>query len=463
MSAKFIVTWLRRLGLGFVLLLALLGLGRLGQLLLDSHISGARAPYLQMQAPDAVTLRWQSEAREVGVLRYGRTPERLDQVLREERAGTMHELRPSGLKAATRYWYALGTESEARYGADPEHWFETAPAKGQALPTRFWVLGDPGYPGPAAEAVHAAARQWWDEHPRAGRPGIDLILTTGDNAYRSGSNRQFEAGFFRPLGPQLRHTPVWPVYGNHDERRWAFFELFSFPTQGESGGLASGSERYYSFDYGAVHVLMLDSQSSDLGPDGPMALWLERDLAANRLPWTLALLHHPPYSKGSHNSDRRSDSGGRMVAVREHLLPILERGGVDLLLAGHSHMYERSHLLAGHYGPSAEFEAGMIVDAGEGGDWQRLYRKPCDGAQPARGSLYAVVGSSSKLDNGPLDHPAMAVALREHGSLMIDIEGPRMSLRFINAEGFVSDEAVLDKGPQGVGEKASACPWPLSP
>lgn len=455
---KLVMKWLRRLLIGFLALLLVVGVGRLVQLSMDSHISGARAPYLQMQAADAITLRWQTEADEVGLVRYGRSPDRLDKRVSEAEATDLHELRITGLQPATRYWYALGTESELRYGGTAEHWFETAPKQGQSMATRFWVLGDPGYPKEPLFAVSDAAEQWWEENPREGRPNIDLILTTGDNAYRSGTNEQFEKGFFVPFAKYLRNTPVWPVYGNHDDRRWTFYDLFTFPTQGESGGVPSGSEHYYSFDYGPVHMVMLDSQSIDRDKDSAMAEWLRRDLAANRQPWLIALFHHPTYTKGSHNSDNLRDSRGRMFEMRENILPILERGGVDLVLTGHSHMYERSHLITGHYGPSAHFKPGMILDKGQADEWSIQYKKACGEKEPARGTIYAVVGSSSKLDQGPLDHPAMPISLRQYGSLMIDVEGAQMTLRFINAEGFVSDEAVLKKVPAPQADGSGICP-----
>ena len=74
-----------------------------------------------------------------------------------------------------------------------------------------------------------------------------------------------------------------------------------------------------------------------------MLAWLARDLAANRAKWTIAVFHHPPYSDGSHVSDTED----RMVQVREHVVPILERYGVDLVLSGHSHGYERTALVTG--------------------------------------------------------------------------------------------------------------------
>jgi hypothetical protein len=129
--------------------------------------------------------------------------------------------------------------------------------------------------------------------------------------------------------------------------------------------VASGTEHYYSFDYGNIHFVCLDSNSSVLtvdnpatpsvNEDGPMATWLRLDLASTTATWIIAFWHHPPYSKGSHDSDTSS----QLVSMRTNFNPILENGGVDLVFLGHSHNYERSVLLDGHYGTSSTLTAAM--------------------------------------------------------------------------------------------------------
>ena len=93
-----------------------------------------------------------------------------------------------------------------------------------------------------------------------------------------------------------------------------------------------------------------------------MLTWLENDLAATRSDWIIATWHHPPYTKGSHDSDAE----GRLIEMRAHALPSWKSYGVDLVLTGHSHSYERSFLLQGHYGPSYTLQNSMIRDFGDG-------------------------------------------------------------------------------------------------
>jgi 3',5'-cyclic AMP phosphodiesterase CpdA len=106
-----------------------------------------------------------------------------------------------------------------------------------------------------------------------------------------------------------------------------------------------------------------------------MLTWLENDLAATDKQWIIAYWHHPPYSKGSHDSDLETWS----IEMRTNVLPILEAHGVDLVLTGHSHSYERSYLLNGHYGSSTTLTSGMVLDAGDGPRTETAPRNQCHG------------------------------------------------------------------------------------
>jgi hypothetical protein len=172
----------------------------------------------------------------------------------------------------------------------------------------------------------------------------------------------------------------------------------------------------------------------------------------------IAVLHHPPYSKGSHDSDSRRDSDGRMPVIRQNVLPILERGGVDLVLSGHSHMYERSMLLDCHYGDSDSLTPTMQRDAGGGRPDDGGYKKRSPTLAAHEGTVYAVVGSSSKLDQGPLNHPVMVVSKQQMGSLVVDINGPRLDGVFINREGQVADRFAIQKGVPSAPPGRATCP-----
>src|SRR5439155_3251440 len=216
---------------------------------------------------------------------------------------------------------------------------------------------------------------------------------------------------------------------------------FALPKSGEAGGVASGTKAYYSFNYANIHFVCLDSTDSNRSPSGAMLTWLKSDLAANTQQWLIAFWHHPPYSKGSHDSDTETE----LIEMRQYALPILESYGVDLVLSGHSHSYERSYLLDGHYGVSSTLTSAMILDAGDGRvDGNGAYQKPAV-LTPHKGAVYTVAGSSGQTGGGSLNHPAMYISLNVLGSLVLDVNGSRLDAKFLNSSGSTQDHFTIKK------------------
>ena len=146
--------------------------------------------------------------------------------------------------------------------------------------------------------------------------------------------------------------------------------------------MPSQTERYYSFDWSNVHFVSLHTDD----PPAEMAKWVSDDLAKSSLPWKIVFLHKPPHTRGTHDSD----SEGDLDDLRDNLMPLLEQGGVDLVLAGHSNNYERSVLSDGFYGTSMEWSAGYAKDPGDGREsGDGAYRKPGQPG-PNQGTVYIV-------------------------------------------------------------------------
>lgn len=442
--------------LGFLLLalVVLYAIGRPTQIWLDGFYTGVREPYLQMMSSDSVTLRWQSEREFAGVVNYGLNPDQLNNIKKELVIGEEHEIRLSDLQPATKYFYSAGDGDNTKFKGK-EFWFKTAPLTKEYNnePVRFWVTGDQGYPNPIQNQVRDAMLDWLKQNPRSSKntAPLDFWITTGDNAYRSGSNEQFQKGFFDPYKTILRNTPVWPAYGNHDARRWVFYDIFSFPTKAESGGVVSDSEHYYSFDYANIHFVMLDTEDSDLDVDSKMLNWLKKDLQKTKQQWLIAIFHHPPYTKGTHDSDNKWRSGGRLNATRENVLPILEKAGVDLVLSGHSHMYERSELINCHYGDSSTFKNNMIRATNK----NNKYKKKGNSVTGNSGTIYTVIGSSSKVDIGDLNHPALPYSFHEAGSMVFDVNENKLKAIFVNKQGEVIDQfEIIKNAKEGVVKQA---------
>jgi acid phosphatase type 7 len=413
----------------------------------------SRRPYLQNGSSTAVTVRWRTEESTDSRVWYGTTQGALDRTVDKDSDSREHEVRLTGLAPETRYFYAVGSTSGVLAGNDAGHFFVTAPPIGAARPTRVWVLGDPGTGDSEQEEVRDAYYAF------TGSRHTDLWLMLGDNAYDSGTDDEMQDHLFDVYPSMLRKSVLFPTRGNHESARsggvaW-HFRNHTMPTQGEAGGVPSGTEAYYSFDHGNIHFICLDSFGSSRSSGGAMATWLRSDLEANSQTWTIAYWHHPPYSKGSHDSDEETE----LIEMREHFNPILEEGGVDLVLNGHSHSYERSFFMDGHYDDSDEFDSDdHVVQEGDGrpgGDG--AYRKQEAAPSAHDGAVYVVAGSSGQTEGGSLDHPAMFLSLEELGSLVLDIDGNRLQARFLRETGEVDDSFVIVKGEAAaVGGKVAA-------
>ena len=401
-----------------------------------------RGPYLQQGTPSSIVVRWRTSVATPSSVRYGTTPGTFTGTVNDPVSTTEHVVNVTGLQPLTRYYYEVGTGT-AFFVGDANDFFETAPTPGTSLPTRIWVIGDSGTANANAAAVRNAYINF------AGTRHSDVWLMLGDNAYSTGTDTEYQNAVFNMYPTILQNTTLWSCRGNHeaDAGGATYYNIFTFPRNAEAGGLASGTEAYYSFEYGNIHFICLDSYGSSRSATGPMATWLRNDLAVVERDWIIAFWHHPPYTKGSHNSDTEAD----LIEMRQNILPILEDGGVDLVLCGHSHSYERSFLLDGHYGLSGTLTAAMIKNNGGGReDGTGAYIKPSSGIAPREGAVYAVAGSSGQTSGGTLNHPAMFISLNNLGSMVLDVDGNRLDAKFLRETGVIPDYFTIIKGAASV-------------
>lgn len=407
--------------------------------------SVVRGPYLQTGTPTSVVVKWRTDSATDSVVRYGSQQGDLNQSVSVGGSSTDHEILVSGLAADTKYYYSVGNAGGGLAGGDSGHFFVTSPTAGTPKQTRVWVLGDSGTADSNAEAVRDAFVAF------TGAQDPELVLMLGDNAYQDGTDVEYQAAVFDMYPQFLRNTILWPTLGNHDghtadsaSQSGPYYDIFTLPENAEAGGVATGTEAYYSFDYGNIHFVCLESYETDRSTSGAMLTWLEADLQTNDKPWLVAFWHHPPYSKGSHDSD----TDGRMTDMRENALPILEQHGVDLILTGHSHSYERSYLIDGHYGASGSFIEGMKLDAGDGNELgDGAYMKTFAADAPHEGAVYAVAGASGKTSGGSLDHPAMVLSISTLGSVVLDFNESRLDVKYLDSNTNVLDDFTILKGP----------------
>jgi len=233
-----------------------------------------RGPYLQMVTPTSIVVRWRTDVTTSSGVRFGTSAGALPSSITSATSTVDHEITLSGLQPDTRYYYAVGTDSQDLAGDSIDHFFFTSPTAGTSTPFRVWVIGDCGTVGSSQYAVRDAYYAF------AGSTYTDLWLMLGDNAYLSGTESQYQAAVFDMYPDLLIQTPFASTRGNHETFPSVYYGLVSNPTAGEGGGLASGTEAYYSFDFGNAHIICLDSEGSNLTPAGPMLSWLELDLAS---------------------------------------------------------------------------------------------------------------------------------------------------------------------------------------
>lgn len=261
----------------------------------------------------------------------------------------------------------------------------TAPPTPTVAPTptprpeiRFAAVGDIGEGNDVQRRVGARIVELHRERP------IDVLLLLGDIIYPDGAGHRYEERFAEPWQPVLEaRIRMAAVLGNHDVQTnngRDIIELFEMPG------------RYYALERRPATFYALDTNRFD----AEQRQWLREQLADDRMPWRIPIMHAPPYSSGSLH--------GSTGYVRDGLEPILREFDVRLTLAAHDHNYERTH--------------------------------------PVDGTTHVVAGTGCCLrDVGRSDFTA--VAFSEPGVVVGDVDEEWTRLRFVHADGRVLDEAEL--------------------
>lgn len=329
----------------------------------------------------------------------------------------VHSINLTKLKPGSSYAYQVGggsTWSELLS-------FRTAPAApGQFT---FLVFGD-------SQSINyqtwqSVLRQAYHAHPDAA-----FITCVGDLVDVGQDYAQWDAWFSAGKGI-IDSVPVMPLTGNHEsyspERRFSppvlFTSQFSLPQNGPDGL----KEQAYSFDYGQVHFVVLDTQAGEQREFLPDLLqrqtrWLEKDLKQANKPWTIVFMHRPPYDNKSFRDN---------PAVREAFTPLFDRYQVDLVFTGHDHVYARTYPLRG-------------------------------GAPAPRGTVYVAAGrSGSKTYSTVSANPLNEVFYNpqaEPNYLTVSVQAERISIRALTQSGLVIDAWTLEKA-KGKEKGKTAAGW----
>ncbi|MCW2927944.1 MAG: hypothetical protein JWM86_1912 [Thermoleophilia bacterium] len=231
-------------------------------------------------------------------------------------------------KAGIKTWYDSGAYRIPHLVLDRLRSKEQSPLQGTpgpALPDapgayRVAVIGDMGEGTPAEERNAEQVARWKPTH----------VATVGDNVYPLGREKDWAARF-DPQFAKLRMSTTWqPALGNHDYYAGNLTPYFDrFP---QLAGRA-----YYTWTLGPAQFFVLDTEQRLDGASAQQA-WLAAELAKSTAPYRVIQMHRPMVSS-------RAGSIGRNI--HGSLGPLLAKHGVQLVLAGHEHGYERSKELNG--------------------------------------------------------------------------------------------------------------------
>lgn len=315
-----------------------------------------RGPYLQQTRSTSTYVVWQTERPLVGAVRYGKRGSR-ERVLSAPHRRRLHAVQLRGLSPATTYRYRVTA------GPRTTRAFRFSTAKVGPEPFRFGVIGDYGSGRPPAYRNAALLR----------REAVDFVVTTGDNVYPLGLEREYDRGLFRPFGALMRRVALWPTLGNHDYgnegphlRRSAdaYFRNFVLPRN-------PGRERFYSFRYANAEFLAIDDEVSSFAPGSPQYRWIDATLRRSPACWKVPYLHHPAHAEYVNPT---AGDLAKLHRVQRWLMPLFERRGVRLVLSGHEHNYVRSRpLIGGHVDPRG---VTSVLTGGGGAALDRLPRTP---------------------------------------------------------------------------------------
>lgn len=368
--------------------------------------TAVHSPYLQNVRGNRALVVWSTRENMVGKVQFS-TDQSFDRSATSrirgftpEQTGLpwtfyQHQAELTDLAPGAEYFYRVIMADGTNLSPESEHHFRT-PGPGKAT---FLVFGDSGSGSANQQALTAAIVK---ERP-------DFILHVGDMAYEDGNYNQFQSNYFDSYKPIMRRAPVFPSPGNHEyytDRAAPYLNLHAVPSD-KVPEIDRG--RYYSFDWGAVHFLSLDSNLLDNGfSTARMLAWLEEDLASAAAPWKVAYFHHLPYPLEHHLDDPYCAN------VRHTLLPVLEKYGVQLVFAGHEHIYERTKAL----------RSDTPIAAG-------------------RGTVYVTTGGAGGTghDVQPRDFVARSYAVYHY--LRVDADDTHITVNAVDGSSKVFDTSVL--------------------
>ena len=227
--------------------------------------------------------------------------------------GYLHEVTLTGLQPANRYNYRISAD-DGSWSSD--YSFQTAPLGDGDF--RFLAVADMGRNSNSITISNLMARR-----------AASFTVGAGDYWYSDDENNVDR--WFNINQPLMSQAPFMPARGNHEGGN----HETAYPNRYTTRFALPPPENYYSFRYGGAHFLVVDT-NIDYTPGSVQRSFIESDLQAAAsdpaVRWTFAIHHHPPFSSSTYQS----------LTVRGQLSPLYDRWGVDVVISGHAHLYERT-------------------------------------------------------------------------------------------------------------------------
>lgn len=387
---------------------------------------GHRYPYLQSVDRNRAIVMWTFPTPGSGVVQYSTDKSYSRSATAQSKpfppsqtgqtaAYTQYEAELTGLAPNTTYFYRATVDGRNQTPTDELSFRTAGPG-----PFSFLVFGDTGQA--TTDQLNVATRMSF-EFPISGAGGPALVLHTGDIAYYSGTFDQFENNYFGYYFNMMRRVPFFPAPGNHEYVTPGALPFLAVHSMPAGRAPAADRGRYYSFDWGNVHFICLDSNDPLLKADtgtGKMFEWLEDDLQRTTQFWRVAYWHHPPYASGPNSSD----PGQAFIydILRNKMLLILERHGVQLVFNGHEHSYQRSRPI----------RADSVAD------------------DPNNGILYITTGGGGAGLYPVYPRPTVAFGVSAPHYVHADVQGGRMTLHAIGVDGVEIDPGPVVLAPKPV-------------
>ena len=376
--------------------------------------------------PDHVTLTWTGNPATTMTITW-RTDPSVATGMAEYQAGTslttsgtrmnatsvefVTDLGPSRLFTATLTGLSPSMKYSYRVG-DGEHWSDTCSfttADPKSSNVSFLVFGD----SQSSATGESPYSEWRTtvHNAYAANPDARFMVNVGDLVNTGQSGDHWNAWFAAASGVVDR-IPAMPILGNHEysgvKTPTYWMSQFTLPQNGPDGL----KTRVYSYDYGPVHVVVLDTEQVKGDNLAVIRKWLGKDLAASKATWKLAFFHKAPY----HLKDGRDNP-----ALREAICPALERRHVDIVFNGHDHGIGRTYPIRG----------GKLMP------------------KPSQGTVYFVTGRSGTKSYKDVSKRAWNAFFYnptdQPNYLVVSVYGKKLTIKTVKQDGTPLDTFVIDK------------------